>query len=45
MLTSGEVAYFETCGFLVLRKLFSAAEVKRIKLDYGDAWNQAAGGQ
>ena len=45
MLTAEQIAHFETFGFLVLRGLFSAAEVSSIKRDYDAVWNEAAGGQ
>ena len=45
MLTPGQIAHYDTFGFLVLRGVFSAAEVSSIQRDFDEVWNESAGGQ
>ena len=45
MLTPGQIAHFEAFGFLVLRDLFSDAEVSAIQRDFDEVWDEAAGGE
>ena len=45
MLTPGQIAHYETFGFIVLRGLFSAAEISSIRRDFDEVWNEAPGGQ
>ena len=44
MLTTGQVAHFETFGSLVLKGLFSDAEVSSIRRDYDSVWSEVPGG-
>ena len=44
MLTTGQVAHFETFGFLMLKGLFSDAEVSSIRRDYDSVWSEVPGG-
>jgi ectoine hydroxylase-related dioxygenase (phytanoyl-CoA dioxygenase family) len=45
MLTPGQIAHFETFGFLVLREQFSAAELSSIRSEFDAVWSEASGGQ
>ena len=44
MLTSGQIAYFETFGFLVLRQLFTLGEVAIIRCEADQLFNEARDG-
>ena len=45
MLTSGQIAHFETFGFVILRQVFSPNETQTIKRAYDEAWEEALGGR
>ena len=45
MLTPEQIAHFETFGFLVLRDVFSAAEVGSIQTEFDSVWSEASGGE
>ena len=45
MLTPGQVAHFNTFGFLVLRQVFSQAEADALKREYDEVWDEALGGR
>jgi len=45
VLTSGQIAHFETFGFLVLRQVFSQAEVSSIQSEFDAVWSEASGGR
>ena len=40
-----QIAHFETFGFLVLRQVFSQAEVSSIQSEFDAVWSQVSGGQ
>ena len=45
MLTEEQVAHFETFGFLVLQRLFSAQEVATIRKETDEIFDEAGGGK
>ena len=45
MLTAGQIAHFETFGFLVLRQMFPQAEVSSSQSKFDAVWSEASGGQ
>ena len=45
MLTSQQIAHFQTFGFLVLSQVFSSAEADAIRREYDEVWDEAAGGR
>jgi hypothetical protein len=45
MLTDGQVAQFETLGFIVLRGLFSADEMRALSSEFDDVLNEGRGGE
>ena len=45
MLTAGQIAHFETFGFLVLKQLFTAEEMSIIKRESDEIFDEARGGK